>query len=154
MVQTLVIALQPWWPPTGRSLRHTASLILIPPPRTASHLCLGSIISAVALTVGTQRGDHSLVSILHCIVVYHFDDRKNVKLALDPIVHESWKSPKLHSNDIALLKLAESVDLKTYTPACLPKSGTDYTGQKGKVYGKEKLLLKTYPRGIQADRFV
>ena len=112
------------------------------------------MISAVALTVGTQRGDPSLVSILHCIVVYHFDDRKNVKLALDPIIHESWKSPKLHSNDIALLKLAESVDLKTYTPACLPKSGTDYTGQNGKVYGKEKLLLKTYPRGIHADRFV
>merc|ERR1711935_1228428 len=61
--------------------------------------------------------------------------RKNVKLALDPIVHESYKSPKPDSNDIALLKLAENVDLNTYTPACLPASGTDYTGQNGRVYG-------------------
>merc|ERR1719209_1736317 len=61
--------------------------------------------------------------------------RKNVKLALDPIVHESYRSPKPDSNDIALLKLAEDVDLTTYTPACLPASGTDYTGQNGRVYG-------------------
>ena len=61
--------------------------------------------------------------------------RKNVKLALDPIVHESYTTPKLDSNDIALLKLAEDVDLNTYTPACLPTSGADYTGQNGKVYG-------------------
>merc|ERR1711931_469575 len=61
--------------------------------------------------------------------------RKNVKLALDPIVHESYRSPKPASNDIALLKLAEDVDLTTYTPACLPASGTDYTGQNGRVYG-------------------
>merc|ERR1712116_31334 len=33
--------------------------------------------------------------------------RKNVMLALDPIVHESYKSPSPDSNDIALLKLAE-----------------------------------------------
>merc|ERR1711936_614413 len=61
--------------------------------------------------------------------------RKNVQLALDPIVHESYRSPKPDSNDIALLKLAEDVDLTTYTPACLPASGTDYTGQNGRVYG-------------------
>merc|ERR1719209_2863409 len=61
--------------------------------------------------------------------------RKNVMLALDPIVHESFRSPKPDSNDIALLKLAEDVDLTTYTPACLPASGSDYTGQNGRVYG-------------------
>lgn len=62
-------------------------------------------------------------------------NRKNVMLALDPIVHESYKSPKASSNDIALLKLAEDIDLTTYTPACLPTSGADYTGQSGRVYG-------------------
>lgn len=62
-------------------------------------------------------------------------NRKNVKLALDPIVHENYKDPKADSNDIALLKLAEDVDLNTYTPACLPTSGADYTGQNGRVYG-------------------
>jgi len=56
-------------------------------------------------------------------------------LALDPIVHESFRSPKKDSNDIALLKLAEDIDLTTYTPACLPASGADYTGQNGRVYG-------------------
>jgi len=61
--------------------------------------------------------------------------RKNVKLALDPILHESYKNPKPESNDIALLKLAEDIDLNTYTPACLPASGADYTGQNGRVYG-------------------
>merc|ERR1712020_823002 len=62
--------------------------------------------------------------------------RKNVMLALDPIVHENWGSPiPGKSNDIALLKHAEDVDLATYTPACLPASGADYTGQNGRVYG-------------------
>ena len=62
-------------------------------------------------------------------------------LALDPIVHESYEIPKSFSNllwarnDIALLKLAEDIDLTTYTPACLPTSGADYTGQNGRVYG-------------------
>ena len=39
---------------------------------------------------------------------------------MDPIVHESYQNPKPYSNDIALLKLAEDIDLTTYTPACLP----------------------------------
>ena len=68
--------------------------------------------------------------------------RKNVMLALDPIVHESYKSPNVNSNDIALLKLAEDVDLNTYTPACLAASGADYTGQNGRVYGNS--LKKEY----------
>ena len=65
-----------------------------------------------------------------------FGDRKNVKLALEPIVHESYTGNKEEGHDIALLKLAEAVDLKVYTPACLPKSDADYTGQKGQVYGE------------------
>ena len=65
-----------------------------------------------------------------------FSCRKNIMLALDPIIHESFRSPKRDSNDIALLKLAEDVDLTIYTPACLPAPGTDYTGQNGRVYGR------------------
>merc|ERR1719376_183146 len=41
----------------------------------------------------------------------------------------------LFSNDIALLKLAEEVDMSVHTPACLPESGKDFTGQMGTVYG-------------------
>jgi hypothetical protein len=61
--------------------------------------------------------------------------RKNVKLAINPIVHEWYNFPSSYQNDIALLKLAESVDLTTYTPACLPPPGTDYTGQQAWAYG-------------------
>ena len=44
--------------------------------------------------------------------------RKNVKIA-EIIIHESY-NPSGFANDIALLKLAESIDLDTWTPACLP----------------------------------
>ena len=63
-------------------------------------------------------------------------NRKNVQLEIDPIVHEDYQSPQPYSNDIALLKLAEPVDLDTYTPACLANTDANYTGQNGKVYGK------------------
>ena len=43
------------------------------------------------------------------------------------------------ANDLALLKLAEEVDLSVHTPACLPEPGRDFTGQIGSVSG-EKLL--------------
>ena len=76
--------------------------------------------------------------------------RKNVMLALDPIVHESFRSPKKDSNDIALLKLAEDIDLTTYTPACLPASGADYTGQNGRVYGGHPPI---YIYHIQNEKF-
>jgi hypothetical protein len=66
--------------------------------------------------------------------------RKNVKLAIDPIVHESYESPKASSNDIALLKLAESVDLASYTPACLAAVDADYEGKTGSVYGESHML--------------
>jgi len=62
-------------------------------------------------------------------------NRKEVQLQLDPITHKNYNYPKHLSNDIALLKLAEDVNLSTYTPACLPPSGADYTGQNGRVYG-------------------
>ena len=43
----------------------------------------------------------------------------------------------IFSNDIALLKLAEEVDMSVHTPACLPESGKDFTGQMGSVYGEK-----------------
>merc|ERR1719244_18493 len=38
-------------------------------------------------------------------------------------------------NDIALLKLSESVDLNVYSPACMPTSDADFTGKSAWVYG-------------------
>ena len=60
-------------------------------------------------------------------------------LEIDPIVHEDYGSPKSFSNDIALLKLAEPVDLNIYTPACLAALDADYTGQNGRVYGNSTM---------------
>ena len=71
-------------------------------------------------------------------------------LALDPIVHESYNNPKASSNDIALLKLAEDIDLTTYTPACLPTSGADYTGQNGRVYGGHSPIITFKMRNCQS----
>jgi hypothetical protein len=67
-----------------------------------------------------------------------FLSRKNVQLAIDPIVHESYGSNRFSNNidgDIALLKLAEKINLDIYTPACLPPLKANYTGQTGTVYG-------------------
>ena len=50
------------------------------------------------------------------------------------IVHPNYDTSTTN-NDIALLKLAEAVDLSIYTPACLPASSVDYVGQTAKVYG-------------------
>ena len=55
-------------------------------------------------------------------------------------MHESYKSPLVNSNDIALLKLAEKVDLNIYTPACLPALNTDYNGKTGSVYGQSETI--------------
>ena len=75
-------------------------------------------------------GEHDISSIDSTDTI-----RKNVKLAINPIVHEAYSFPKQLQNDIALLKLAESVELGTYTPACLPDTGADYTGREAWVYG-------------------
>ena len=75
--------------------------------------------------------------------------RKNLELETI-IMHEDYDSTTTQ-HDIALLKLKEPVDLsvrrtsssinsivqngKVYTPACLPDSGVDFTGETAWVYG-------------------
>jgi secreted trypsin-like serine protease len=46
--------------------------------------------------------------------------------------------------DIALVKLAKKVDLKTYTPACLAKTGDNFDGKKAWVYGWGQLSWTNY----------
>jgi len=50
------------------------------------------------------------------------------------INHPSYSS-STSNNDIALLKLAEEVDLKTYTPACLANTTDNFEGKSAWVYG-------------------
>ena len=64
---------------------------------------------------------------------------------MDPIVHESYYSPLPNSNDIALLKLVEKVDLNIYSLACLPALNNEFTGKTGSVYGERLVMLKSNP---------
>jgi len=64
--------------------------------------------------------------------------RKEVKI-VKIFVHPNYRKPRTLSNDIALFKLAEEVDLSVYTPACLPKSRKNYLGQIASVYGWGKM---------------
>ena len=59
---------------------------------------------------------------------------------MDPIVHESYNNPLTNSNDIALLKLAEKVNLNVHTPACLPALNTNFTGKTASVYGESEAI--------------
>ena len=52
-----------------------------------------------------------LVFMLWSINMYTDNCRLDVALALDPIVHQSYNSPIPNSNDIALLRLAEKVNI-------------------------------------------
>ena len=68
--------------------------------------------------------------------IYFLDlPRKVVRLSEDPIVHEDLDTIEIN-NDIALLKLVEEVDVKLYTPICLPSADADYNGRSGQVYGE------------------
>ena len=52
-------------------------------------------------------------------------------------LHEDYDGVKA-INDIALLEVKEEVDLKVYTPVCLPSEddSQDYIGKKAWIYGK------------------
>ena len=56
------------------------------------------------------------------------------------ITHPSF-SADTNTNDIALLKLSEEVDINTYTPSCIAMASDNFEGQKAWVYGNEVLIL-------------
>jgi len=100
---------------------------------TAAHCTFGNITSLVL-------GEHDITGVDELDI-----NRKEVKVE-KTIRHPEFK-PLFNtfagwlferaplSLDIALLKLSEDVDLSVLTPACLPESGRDFTGQMGSVYG-------------------
>ena len=75
---------------------------------------------------------------------HDFNDENESKLGRKAVkVSQIIKHPDYDTSnfnrDIALLKLAEEVDLNTYTPACLPKTTDNYEGKNAWVYGKENI---------------
>ena len=50
------------------------------------------------------------------------------------VTHPDYGGVK-NTNDIALVQLASSADIFTFTPVCLPPAGADYTGQLATVAG-------------------
>ena len=68
-------------------------------------------------------------------------NRRNSKLPRKVVsvekifLHQNYDK-RSFNNDIALVKLAESVDLSVYVPACMAEVDQDFTGDTARVYGK------------------
>merc|ERR1712180_79556 len=77
--------------------------------------------------------DFSLVISLHDRTTVT-DELRQVLAVSEIILHPNYNWDT-NDNDIALVKLETRVDLNTYSPACLPQQGQDFTGQRGWVYG-------------------
>lgn len=67
-------------------------------------------------------------------------NRRNSKLPRKVVsvekifLHQNYDK-RSFNNDIALVKLAESVDLSVYVPACMAEVDQDFTGDTARVYG-------------------
>ena len=55
------------------------------------------------------------------------------KIVLHPDYNNPFNEP--HSNDIALVRLTEEVDISVFTPICLPEPNQDFTGSKATLAG-------------------
>merc|ERR1719500_2691790 len=74
--------------------------------------------------------------------------RKTVRVS-KIIKHDEYK-PDNSDNDVALIKLAESVDLNVYTPACVANTGDSFVGKNAWVYGWGALSVGgLYPEKLQ-----
>jgi len=97
---------------------------------TAAHCLEGKTADSISVVIG----EHTIWSDDYVSDDDDYDDiRKNLELE-KIILHEDYDS-STKQHDIALLKLKEPLDLSVYTPACMPASGVDFTGETAWVYG-------------------
>ena len=129
-METLVVALLPSSLPIGQSLQHIVFSPLVQLPWFSAST------TSLAQTMPMTQTGKSVFPLLS----YLLSIRKEVSVST--LVHPDYDSSNAN-NDIALLKLAQAVDLSIYTPACLPASSADYVGQTAKVYGGKIFLPLT-----------
>ena len=58
-------------------------------------------------------------------------------------VHEEYKSGQSFNNDIAILELAQEVDLTEYTPVCMAKADDYTTFDDKKAWAYGEIMLRT-----------
>ena len=108
---------------------------------SAAHCYRHGTHDTIAADIRLVLGDHdriqdnTLRSIVHwCGASPDAFRLRKVVPVIQIVNHPDFLRPTFE-NDLALLRLHESVDLNTYTPVCLPEVGADFTGRKGWVYG-------------------